>query len=82
VVAKRSNKIFRVQPVAGAAAKLADVPHEGMCRDAAANAKEGCEQLAKQTAIINTKINNKSSHRLNMHSAADVRFQGIRRTKE
>jgi hypothetical protein len=63
--------------MAGAAANLADVPHEGMCRGAAANAKEGCKQLAKNTAITNTKINNKSSHRLNIHSGADMRFQGI-----
>ena len=55
-MAKRSNKIFRVQPVAGAAANLADVPHEGMCRGAAANAKEGCKQLAKQTAITTNKM--------------------------
>jgi hypothetical protein len=48
-----------------------------MCRGAAANAKEGCEQLAKRTAITNGKTNNKSSHRLNIHSAADMRFQGI-----
>lgn len=69
MVAKRSNKIFRVQPLAGAAANLADVPHEGMCRGAAANAKKGCEQLAKKTAIINSNINNKSSDRLaNYHS--------------
>ena len=62
-MAKRSNKIFRVQPMAGAAANLADVPHEGMCRGAAANAKEGCEQLAKKTAIINSNMNNKSPAR-------------------
>lgn len=63
MVTKRSNKIFRVQPVAGAAANLADVPHEGMCRGAAANAKKGCEQLAKKTAIINSNMNNKSPAR-------------------
>lgn len=53
-MAKRSNKIFRVQPLAGAAANLADVPHEGMCRGAAANAKEGCNKLVKQTAVTTT----------------------------
>ena len=58
-MAKRSNKIFRVQPLAGAAANLADVSHEGMCRGAAANAKEGCKQLAKQTAITNSKMKTK-----------------------
>ena len=39
---------MRVQPLAGAAADPADVTHEGMCRDAAANAKEGCKELAKR----------------------------------
>ena len=55
-MAKRSNKIIRVQPLAGAAANLAGVPHEGMCRGAAANAKQGCKQLAKQTAITMSKM--------------------------
>jgi hypothetical protein len=32
-----------------------------MCRGAAANAKEGCEQLAKQTAITNSKMNTNRS---------------------
>ena len=35
---------------------MADVPHEGMCRGAAANAKQGCKQLAKQTAITTNKM--------------------------
>ena len=63
--------------MAGAAAVLADVPLEGMDGDAAANAKEGCNKLANQTAIATNKTATGINLLLDINSAANVRFQGM-----